>query len=71
MTDMSDPQHVKNAVQGLRALQDSSLSIIRLGEPVSASPSSQRTSDVSTSTFENPSPASLEADLSHYKVRVF
>ncbi|WEW57480.1 hypothetical protein PRK78_002947 [Emydomyces testavorans] len=56
------------------------LSIIKISEPIASSadlidvdkgnqttPSKQRTSDVSTDAFENPSPASLEADLSHYK----
>lgn len=57
-----------NVLQGLRALQDDSLSIIRLSEPISATPTSHRASDVSTSAFDNPSPESLEADLSHYKV---
>ena len=67
---MADPQRVNNVLQGLRALQDSSLSIIRLSEPISATPTSHRTSDVSASAFDNPSPESLEADLSHYKVHM-
>ena len=58
----------------LRALQSRDLSIIRLSEPL-AIPQTQplsaqkRSSDVSVSTesFDNPSPASLAADLSHYK----
>ncbi|CAF9909109.1 hypothetical protein IMSHALPRED_007609 [Imshaugia aleurites] len=64
---MADPRRVENVLQGLRSLQDSSLSIIRLSEPISPTPTSHRTSDVSTSAFDNPSPESLEADLSHYK----
>lgn len=68
--DMADLQHVQNALQGLRALQGEPLSIIKLSEPISASTTSHRTSDVSTSALENPSPASLEADLSHYKVHI-
>ena len=67
---MADPQRVNNVLQGLRALQDSSFSIIRLSEPISATLTSHRTSDVSASAFENPSPESLEADLSHYKVHM-
>jgi len=46
------------------------LSIIKLSEPISSAlsqDSSLRTSDVSADTFESPSPASLEADLAHYK----
>ena len=66
---MADSQNVQNVIQGLRALQGKQLSIIKLSEPINASGTSSRTSDVSTSSFENPSPASLEADLIHYKVR--
>ena len=66
---MTDLQRVENVVQGLRALQEPSLSIIRLSEPISAAPTSHRASDVSSCAFDSPSPASLEADLSHYKVR--
>lgn len=65
---MAGSQRVENVIQGLRALQDSPLSIIRLSEPISATPTSHRTSDISASAFDNPSPESLEADLSHYKV---
>ncbi|KAJ5124182.1 uncharacterized protein N7515_008007 [Penicillium bovifimosum] len=49
------------------------LAIIRISEPISAEvggsyPSpSKRSSDVSVSNFDDPTPASLEADLSHYK----
>ncbi|KAL8796779.1 MAG: hypothetical protein Q9195_000862 [Heterodermia aff. obscurata] len=52
----------------LAALQEQPLSIIRLSEPISAPQSSTtRTSDASNSALDNPTPASLEADLSHYK----
>jgi len=46
------------------------LSIIKLSEPVAGSlkQRGERTSDVSADVFENPTPASLEADLAHYKV---
>ena len=63
---MTASQRVENVIQGLRALQDNSLHIIRLSEPISAIPTSHRTSDA----FDNPSSESLEADLSHYKVRL-
>ncbi|TVY31374.1 Kinetochore protein [Lachnellula subtilissima] len=46
------------------------LSIIKLSEPVAGplkKSSGERTSDVSADVFENPTPASLEADLAHYK----
>lgn len=50
------------------------LAIIRISEPISDvgdanfSPS-KRGSDVSMSNLNDPTPASLEADLTHYKVR--
>jgi hypothetical protein len=47
------------------------LCILKLSEPISGlrkQNTGERTSDVSADAFENPSPASLEADLSHYKV---
>jgi hypothetical protein len=47
------------------------LSIIKLGEPLAAplkNQSGDRRSDVSADVFDNPTPASLEADLEHYKV---
>lgn len=47
------------------------LSILKLSEPISGplrQNPGERTSDVSADVFENPSPASLEADLAHYKV---
>lgn len=49
------------------------LSILNLAEPIIASAQnaaspSKRASDVSNSEIENPTPASLEADLLHYKV---
>ena len=56
------------ALASLAALQEQPLSIIRLSEPISAPQSSTRTSDASNSALDNPTPASLEADLSHYKV---
>ncbi|CAG8081526.1 unnamed protein product [Penicillium olsonii] len=49
------------------------LTIVRISEPISTdvgssyASASRRGSDVSTSNMENPTPASLEADLSHYK----
>lgn len=50
------------------------LAIIRISEPISdvgdtvVSPS-KRGSDVSLSNLNDPTPAVLEADLTHYKVR--
>lgn len=58
--------------QKIKDIQDSrELSIIKLSEPISALPiksREQRQSDISADAVDNPSPASLEADLSHYKV---
>lgn len=67
-------------VQQLQKGQDgpnSHLAIIRISEPITSaldiaelkrSPS-KRTSDASADALDNPTPASLEADLTHYKVR--
>jgi hypothetical protein len=55
----------------LNAQKSHEPSIIKLSEPVSGplkSNPGERTSDVSAEVFENPTPASLEADLAHYKV---
>jgi hypothetical protein len=55
----------------LEAQSTHELSIIKLGEPLAAplkTQSGDRRSDVSTDVFDNPTPASLEADLAHYKV---
>ncbi|MCJ1381986.1 hypothetical protein MMC17_005098 [Xylographa soralifera] len=57
-------------IYALSELQSQELSIIRLSEPISAAnapDAPKRTSDVSSDAFENPSPASLAADLGHYK----
>lgn len=65
------PSHGKT-IAALSTLQSQDLSIIRLSEPISlphAPLTVKRSSEVSTDAFANPSPASLEADLSHYKVR--
>jgi hypothetical protein len=46
-------------------------SILKLSEPIAGPLKKnigERTSDVSADVFENPTPASLEADLTHYKV---
>lgn len=68
---MTQPhQQALHALSGLQQVHE--LSIIKISEQISASQAApnQRTSDVSSDAFENPSPASLEADLSHYKVRL-
>ncbi|MCJ1301149.1 hypothetical protein MMC08_003948 [Hypocenomyce scalaris] len=60
----------EETLAALSNLQNQELSIIRLSEPISATHApitAKRSSDVSTDAFENPSPASLDADLGHYK----
>ena len=56
----------------LKSQNSYEFSILKLSEPISGSikQTGERTSDVSADTFENPTPASLEADLAHYKVRL-
>ncbi|MCJ1285406.1 hypothetical protein MMC26_004746 [Xylographa opegraphella] len=64
------PQSYEDILYTLSELQSRELSIIRLSEPISAAyapGAPKRTSDVSSDAFENPSPASLAADLGHYK----
>jgi hypothetical protein len=51
--------------------RDYEFSIIKISEPISPAidkSSATRTSDVSADNSEIPTPASLEADLAHYKV---
>jgi len=73
----SDVSESIEALQQLEADQGDlkkQLAIIRISEPISDvsdanfSPS-KRGSDVSISNLNDPTPASLEADLTHYKVR--
>jgi hypothetical protein len=57
----------------LQSSQIQELSIIKISEPIASAiqqASGTRTSDVSRDAFESPSPSSLEADLSHYKVSI-
>ncbi|KAF4989324.1 hypothetical protein FGRMN_9166 [Fusarium graminum] len=65
-------QHdTKKVLETLNKLQSSQeISIIKLSEPISNSKpqdARQRTSDASNSAFDAPTPASLTADLAHYK----
>jgi hypothetical protein len=62
-------EEVLKAVLGSQSSHE--FSILKLSEPISGplkQNTRERTSDVSADVFENPSPASLEADLEHYKV---
>ena len=55
----------------LSDFQSKELSIIRLSAPIANSTVpglSKRASDISSDMLENPAPASLVADLNHYKV---
>jgi hypothetical protein len=54
----------------LKSQKNYELVILKLSEPISGSikQKGERTSDVSADAFDNPTPASLEADLIHYKV---
>ena len=64
-------QSYETVLNTVSQLQNQELSIIRLSEPIAApnAPDApKRTSDVSADALENPSPASLAADLGHYKV---
>ncbi|KAL2888021.1 putative 60s ribosomal protein l37 protein [Ceratocystis lukuohia] len=54
----------------LEQLQNQSLSILKLSEPITASAStssSNRRSDASSTSLDAPTPSSLEADLAHYR----
>lgn len=64
------PADVLTAIRSLNASEE--LSILRLSEPIStiptdASGTQPRTSDVSNNSLDAPTPASLEADLTHYR----
>lgn len=61
-------QMYDDVLYALSNLQNQDLSITRLSEPISAPGAPKRTSDVSSDAFEDPTPASLAADLGHYKV---
>lgn len=65
------PEKVLESV--LKIQNGRQLSIIKLSEPVAGplKQTGERTSDVSADVFDNPTPASLEADLDHYKVGYF
>ena len=65
----------ENVLKTLKDLNDSyEVSILKLSEPFAVKNASnndnKRDSDVSTSGLEGATPASLEADLAHYKVRI-
>ncbi|KAF5004337.1 hypothetical protein F66182_16048, partial [Fusarium sp. NRRL 66182] len=72
------PAEALEKIQDLQKGQDvesNTLAILRISEPITSSldvdgiprSPSKRTSDASIVSDENPTPASLEADLTHYK----
>ncbi|KAF7561437.1 hypothetical protein G7046_g2711 [Stylonectria norvegica] len=66
--DQDKAAQVLGALEHQQSTQE--VSIIRISEPISSSTpqdARQRTSDVSNSSLDAPTPASLEADLAHYK----
>ena len=67
-----DPSHA-DTLRQLSTLSAHELSIIRISEPLSANAidAHKRSSDASADAFDNPTPASLAADLAHYKVSFF
>ncbi|OLN86078.1 Kinetochore protein Sos7 [Colletotrichum chlorophyti] len=66
-----ETENVKEVLRRIEELNDNhEISIIRLSEPISsavAQESRQRTSDASNASQDVTTPASLEADLEHYK----
>lgn len=73
--ETAQPQSAQEALDALNSLDSShQLSILRLSEPISTDLAAQqqalqqqRTSDVSNTSLDAPTPASLEADLTHYR----
>ncbi|KAI0389569.1 hypothetical protein F5Y17DRAFT_469589 [Xylariaceae sp. FL0594] len=64
------PEHVLEEIQALAA--DQEITILKLSEPISSEiaqlrEQTQRTSDVSNASLDATTPASLEADLTHYR----
>ncbi|KLU91779.1 hypothetical protein MAPG_10728, partial [Magnaporthiopsis poae ATCC 64411] len=69
--DASMPE-AKKVVAQLEALASKhELTVVRLSEPITSAveqtEATTRTSDISTASLDAPTPASLEADLEHYK----
>jgi hypothetical protein len=76
------PAEALEKIQELQRGQDvesNTLAILRISEPITSSldvdgiprSPSKRASDASIVSDENPTPASLEADLTHYKVTIY
>lgn len=66
--DTTKAARVLHTLQDLQSSQE--ISIIKISEPISSSAlqdARQRTSDASNASLDAPTPASLDADLAHYK----
>lgn len=80
-TPRPSPAQVLQTLESLQALHHDNITIIKISEPISSAlataggssnpennnSAAARTSDVSNSSLDNPTPASLEADLLHYR----
>ena len=66
-----DPAKTDEVLSALEDLQTHEISIIKLSEPISATAQQEdarnRESDASNVPLDEPTPASLDADLAHYK----
>lgn len=66
-----DPAKTDEVLNALEDLQTHEITIIKLSEPISSSAPTDdaraRISDASNASLDAPSPASLDADLAHYK----
>lgn len=76
-TDGHRDAGVLRALEELRSTADNDFTIIKISEPITSTESktggdsdaagAARTSDVSSASLDAPTPASLDADLAHYK----
>lgn len=68
---MMDPAKTDEVLSALEDLQAHEITIIKLSEPISSGASQDdgraRISDASNTSLDAPTPASLDADLAHYK----
>ena len=74
-TQRQTPEQVLQTLESLESAHHDNITIIKISEPISSAltttentaAAAVRTSDVSNSSLDNPTPASLEADLLHYR----
>ncbi|KAI0130448.1 hypothetical protein BJ170DRAFT_620200 [Xylariales sp. AK1849] len=73
VTAQTAPATAEDVLSALQSLVTTNeISILKLSEPISTvastiDPNAVRTSDISNSSLDAPTPASLEADLTHYR----